>query len=77
MMPCCVVVSLSLCAGDLLESEQNASVMLRKELAELERKVETLQGNNTSLEKQVRGGVGVVGVGQHHMHVCRDACMCV
>jgi hypothetical protein len=39
--------------GDLLESEQNASVALRKELADLERQVQALQGNNNTLEKQV------------------------
>lgn len=43
----------SLPPGDLLESEQNASVALRKELADLERQVQALQGNNNTLEKQV------------------------
>jgi hypothetical protein len=42
--------------------------MLRKELAELERKVETLQGNNTSLEKQV-GGVGGMWDNTAYVHV--------
>jgi hypothetical protein len=40
--------------GDLLESEQNSSVALRKELQDLEKKVETLQGNNSTLGKEVR-----------------------
>jgi hypothetical protein len=42
--------------GDLLESEQSASMQLRKELSELERRVEALQGNNNSLEKKVCAG---------------------
>lgn len=40
-------------SGDLLESEQNASMQLRKEMAELEKRVEQLQGTNNSLDKQV------------------------
>lgn len=48
-------------AGDLLESEQNASVQLRKELADLEKQVEQLQGSNESLEKQVGLYVCVCG----------------
>lgn len=42
--------------GDLLESEQTVSVGLRKEVSELERKVDQLQDNNNSLEKQVGEG---------------------
>jgi len=40
-------------SGDLLESEQNASMQLRKDMVELEKRVEQLQGTNNSLDKQV------------------------
>jgi hypothetical protein len=52
----------------LLESEQNSSVALRKELQDLEKKVETLQGNNNTLEKKVRRCTHMWGPHHHHHH---------